>query len=306
MAEETLRLGFIGLDPLGRAIVQRLLAHGYEVLIADHRREVVEALETLGAIALPTPLLVAEEVDILLTLLDGDTTLFELFSGPEGALDRLRPGAMVIDLTSATPMTMQQLAADAALRGVALVDAPVSGAPASALRGELTAMVGAAPETFERTLPLLQVFAKSIYRVGDPGMGKLVKLLTQLLTGVSLVVFGEALALATRAGADLDALADVVRASTGGWPLWHESVAYLLGQTPAPEQESLARLRHDLERVLRLGADLDCPVPLSALAYQFSISSGVRNPHLAPAADIARAVARFAGVHFARSARSEV
>jgi 3-hydroxyisobutyrate dehydrogenase-like beta-hydroxyacid dehydrogenase len=120
-------LGLVGLGNLGRAIALRLLGAGYRLLVNDRRWEVAQALELHGATAIPTPLLLAEEVDMFLTCLPGDEELFEVYIGPEGALEHLRPGATVIDFSTASPMMMQRIDREARLRQIDVVDAPVGG-----------------------------------------------------------------------------------------------------------------------------------------------------------------------------------
>jgi 3-hydroxyisobutyrate dehydrogenase-like beta-hydroxyacid dehydrogenase len=165
-------LGLVGLGNLGRAIALRLLGAGYRLLVNDRRWEVAQALELHGATAIPTPLLLAEEVDMFLTCLPGDEELFEVYIGPEGALEHLRPGATVIDFSTASPMMMQRIDREARLRQIDVVDAPVGGGPVEANSGQLTMMVGAEPAVFERMMPLLGVLGREIYLVGPPGMGE--------------------------------------------------------------------------------------------------------------------------------------
>lgn len=294
-------LGFVGLGNMGRPMVLRLLEAGYRVLVSDRRWDVAQALELHGAEAVPTPLLVADQVDVFLTCLPGDEELFEVYIGPEGALEHLRPGTMVIDLSTASPMILQRIAQEGRLRQIDVVDAPVGGGPAEASTGALTVMVGADAAVFERALPLLQVLGSEIYLVGDPGMGKVVKLVSNLVTGVSLVLIGEALALAANAGADLTRIYEAIRSSSGGWKLWSEVVPELL----RGPQEGLFRLelmKRDMELAMRLGNDVGSPVPLAALAHQFYVAAMAQGWGGLAAHEVARLVGRLANVQFSVSA----
>lgn len=296
MAERPV-LGFVGLGNMGRPIVLRLLESGYPVVVSDRRWEVAQALELHGAEAVPTPLLVADRAEVFMTCLPGDEELFEVYIGPEGALEHLRPGALVIELSTASPMSVQRLAQEAKLRQIDVVDAPVGGGPNEAAAGTLTVMVGAEAGAFERALPILQVLGREIYRVGDPGMGKVVKLVNSLLTGVGLVLIGEALSLAANAGADLHEVYRAIRSSSGGWKLWSEAVPELL-EEPKRGGFRLELMKRDMELAMRLGNDVGSPVPFAALAHQFYVAAVARGWGGLGAHEVARLVGRLANVHF--------
>ncbi len=296
------RIGFVGLGTMGRPMALRLIEAGYEVLVADRRPEATRPLEAAGAIALPTPLLVADEADVLMSCLPSDHELFELYIGPEGALEHLRPGAIVIDFSTASPMMIQRIAADATLRQIQVVDAPVCGGPVEAQQGRLTLIVGAEPAVFEHVLAFLQVLGQEIHFVGRPGMGKVIKLVNNLIVGSALVLIGEALALAANAGADLQKVFEVIRSSSGGWQLWNEVVPELLRPPASVANFRLDLMMKDLELAVRLGADLGSPLPLTALAYQFYVAAGAHGMGQAPAHEVARVIARLGNAHLERPA----
>ncbi|MCX7624406.1 MAG: NAD(P)-dependent oxidoreductase [Thermomicrobium sp.] len=295
--EEKPTLGFIGLGNMGRPMVLRLLDAGYRVLVSDRRWEVAQALELHGAEAVPTPLLVADRVDVFLTCLPGDEELFEVYIGPEGALEHLRPGTLVIDLSTASPMIVQRIADEARPRQIDVVDAPVGGGPEEARSGDLTIIAGADAAVFERALPILQVLGRDVYLVGDPGMGKVVKLVSNMIAGVSLILIGEALALAANAGADLRRVYEVIRSSSGGWKLWTDVVPDLIGEVRSASFR-LELMKRDMELAMRLGNDVGSPVPLAALAHQFYVAAMARGWGGLGAHEVARLVGRFANVQF--------
>lgn len=296
------RIGFVGLGTMGRPMALRLIEAGYEVMVADRRPEATRPLEAAGAIAMPTPLLVADQADVLMSCLPTDNELFEVYIGPEGALEHLRPGAIVIDFSTATPMMIQRIAADAALRQIQVVDAPVCGGPVEAQQGRLTLIVGAEPAAFEQVLSILQVFGQEIHLVGGPGMGKVIKLVNNLIAGSALVLIGEALALAANAGADLQKVYEVVRSSSGSWQLWNEVVPELLRPPTPVANFRLDLMKKDLELAVRLGADLGSPVPFTALSYQFYVAASAHGMGQAPAHEVARIIARLGNAHLERPA----
>ncbi|MBX6343092.1 MAG: NAD(P)-dependent oxidoreductase, partial [Thermomicrobiaceae bacterium] len=160
--------------------------------------------------------------------------------------------------------------------------------------GTLTMMVGGLEEVLEETRPVLAVLAKEIYHVGDVGMGKVFKIVNNLLTGATMVLVGEALSLAAKAGADLHLLYEVVRASSGNSEVWTDAVPKLLRADESPVGFKLELMRKDMALANNLGADLGTPVPLAALALQFYTAACARGMGKLAAHDVARLVARLA------------
>jgi 3-hydroxyisobutyrate dehydrogenase-like beta-hydroxyacid dehydrogenase len=160
----------------------------------------------------------------------------------------------------------------------------------------LTVTVGASDEAFERAKPLLEVFGKEIVHVGNVGMGKIFKTVNNILTGTTMVLVGEVLALAASAGADLRTLYKTVGASSGNSNVWQDIVPKLLdGDQDSSVGFRLDLMRKDMGLAVSLGEDLDIPLPLTSLAKQFYIGAcarglGARNAH-----EIARLAALAAG-----------
>jgi 2-hydroxymethylglutarate dehydrogenase len=294
MPEE--RIGFIGVGAMGKPIAARFLQAGYRLSFNSSRKSTVAELESAGATALPTPLLVADQADVLITCLPADSELFQVYLGPDGVIEHLQPGDLIIDLSSTSPMMMQRVADEARARNVQVVDAPVSGGTYGAEHGILTVTVGASDEAFERAKPLLEVFGKEIVHVGNVGMGKIFKTVNNILTGTTMVLVGEVLALAASAGADLQALYKTVGASSGNSNVWQDIVPKLLdGDQDSSVGFRLDLMRKDMGLAVSLGEDLDIPLPLTSLAKQFYIGAcarglGARNAH-----EIARLAALAAG-----------
>ncbi|MBX6342256.1 MAG: NAD(P)-binding domain-containing protein, partial [Thermomicrobiaceae bacterium] len=161
MATET--IGFIGVGALGLPMARRLLATGHEVVATSRRDEVCRMLEADGARIVPTPLIVADQSDIVFTCLPSDSALLQVYLGPEGVIEHLHPGATIVDLSTASPMMIQRIDAEANSRQIRVLDAPVSGGVFGAEHGTLTMMVGGLEEVLEETRPVLAVLAKEIY-----------------------------------------------------------------------------------------------------------------------------------------------
>lgn len=285
---------------MGRPMALRLLAAGYSVVFTSRRNETVLALEQAGAHAVPTPLIVAEECDVFLSCLPGDSELNDVYLGPEGVLEYLPPGAIIIDFTTASPVMIQRVAAEASQRDIRVVDAPISGGTWGAERGALTVMAGCDERDFAEVAPILSVLGERVFHVGGVGSGKLFKLLNNLLAGTTMVLVAEVLALAANAGADLDMLHQVVAASSGNSNIWSDSVPKMIrGDENAPGFR-LELMRKDIRLAASLGEDLGTPVPLTTLALQFYTAACARGMGKQAANDVARLVGRMAGADFRR------
>ena len=292
------RIGFVGVGSMGRPMALRLLEAGYPLTFSTRRSESAEMLEGAGGRGVPTPLIVAEECDVLLTCLPGDSELNDVYLGPEGVLEHLAAGSTIIDFTTASPMMIQRVAAEASHHDISVVDAPISGGTWGAERGTLTIMTGCDDETFERVNPILSVLGANIFRVGDVGSGKLFKLINNVLAGTTMVMVGEALSLAANAGADLDLLYQVVSASSGNSNIWSDSVPKMIHGEQSPPGFRLELMRKDIRLAASLGEDLGTPVPLTSLALQFYTAACARGMGKHAANDVARLVGRLAGADF--------
>lgn len=293
-----LRVGFVGVGSMGRPMAMRLLAAGHRVVFTSRRLEAVESLEKAGALSVPTPLIVAEECDVFLTCLPGDSELNDVYLGPEGVLEHLSPGSTIIDFSTATPMMMQRVAAEASQRDIRVVDAPVSGGTWGAERGTLTIMAGCDQSVLNEVEPILSVLGQHVFHVGSVGSGKLFKLINNQLAGTMMVMVGEALAVAANAGADLDMLFQVISASSGNSNIWADSVPKMIHGDDATPGFRLDLMRKDVRLAASLGEDLGTPVPLTTLALQFYTAACARGMGKQSANNVARLVGRLAGADF--------
>ena len=299
------RIGFVGVGSMGRPMAARLLDAGYPLTFSTRRSDTANVLENAGGRGVPTPLIVAEECDLLLTCLPGDPELNDVYLGPEGVLEHMAPGSTIIDFTTATPMMIQRVAAEASQRDIGVVDAPISGGTWGAERGTLTIMTGCDEALFEQVKPVLSVLGERIFHVGGVGSGKLFKLINNLLAGTTMVMVGEALALAANAGADLDLLYQVISASSGNSNIWSDSVPKMIhGDVNAPGFR-LELMRKDIRLAASLGEDLGTPVPLTTLALQFYTAACARGMGKHAANDVARLVGRLAGADFRKTDEDE-
>jgi 2-hydroxy-3-oxopropionate reductase len=291
------RIGFIGVGSMGRPVARRFLEAGYPLSFTSSRKNTIAELESAGGESLPTPLLVADRADVLFTCLPGDSELFQVFLGPDGVIEHLSEQSMIIDLSSASPMIIQRIGDEARARNISVIDAPVSGGTYGAENGILTITVGATEDGFERAKPFLEEIGREIVHVGGVGMGKIFKTVNNILTGTTMVLTGEVLALAANAGADLDTLYKTVGVSSGNSNVWQDIVPKLIhGDSDEHVGFRLELMRKDLGLAGALGEDLDTPLPMTTLARQFFIGACARGHGSRHAHEIARLAAWASGV----------
>jgi 4-hydroxybutyrate dehydrogenase/sulfolactaldehyde 3-reductase len=208
------RVGFIGLGNMGRPMASNLARKGFSLVVFDINPAPLGQLEALGARAAASSAAVADDSDLVVTMLPNSASVEDVLLGAGGVLARLRPGAAVMDMSTVDPLLTDRVAAAAAEKGIAFVDAPVGRLAAHAERGESLFMVGATAEAFARVTPLLEAMGTTIHHCGGPGTGMRTKLVNNYLAIVSCAFNAEALALSQRFGLSLEKTLDVVHGTT--------------------------------------------------------------------------------------------
>jgi 2-hydroxy-3-oxopropionate reductase len=204
-------VGLIGAGIMGRPMARNLLRAGYRLTVHDLDRAAVNELAADGAIAASSPSEVAASTDVLITMLPDSPDVRQVYLGPDGAFEALRPGWLAIDMSSIDPGVARDLATRAVAGGAEMVDAPVSGGDKGAIAGTLSIMVGGSDEAFARALPILSAMGQTIVHVGPPGAGQIVKVCNQVVVAVVIGAVAEALVLGAKAGVDPARIADVLQ-----------------------------------------------------------------------------------------------
>jgi 2-hydroxy-3-oxopropionate reductase len=194
-------LGFIGLGIMGRPMALNLLAGGHALHL--HSRSGVPAeLLAAGGRACASPREVAERAEVVFTMVPGTADVEAVLFGPRGVAEALRPGHVVVDMSSISPVATRAYAERVAAAGAEYVDAPVSGGDVGAREATLTIMVGATEAAFERVRPLLALLGRNVTRVGGHGAGQTAKVANQIVVALTIEAVAEALLFASRAGVD--------------------------------------------------------------------------------------------------------
>ena len=199
------RIGFIGLGVMGKPMASHLLAKGYPLVVHSRSRGPVDALVAAGAVAAASPVEVARQSDVVITMLPDTPDVEAVLTGPDGVIGGLAKGGMVIDMSSISPVAARALAAKVEEAGCTMLDAPVSGGEIGAINASLSIMVGGPAAAFDRARPIFECLghADRIVHIGaEPGSGQLCKVCNQIAIGGALAGVSEALALARKAGVD--------------------------------------------------------------------------------------------------------
>jgi len=271
MSEHTERVGFIGLGVMGRPMAGHVMAKGYPLVVNSRSRGPVEALIAAGAAEAATPAEVARQSDVIITMLPDTPDVEKVLTGPNGVLEGIKAGALVIDMSSISPVVAKALAERAAAAGATMLDAPVSGGDIGAINGTLSIMVGGAKAGFDRARPILECMGHvdRIIHIGDePGSGQICKVCNQIAIGGALLGVSEALALAKRAGVDGT---HVRKALLGGFA--SSRVLEVHGERILTDQFKpgfRTRLyQKDLRIAAETGAALSAKIPTATLIAQF-------------------------------------
>jgi 2-hydroxy-3-oxopropionate reductase len=264
------RIGFIGLGVMGRPMAGHIQRRGYPLTVHTRTRSAAAPLLASGAAWAESPAAVARESDVILTMLPDTPDVEAAIAGPRGIVDELRPGAIVVDMSSISPVATRALAARVASVGGVMLDAPVSGGEIGAIDGTLSIMAGGDPDAFARAKPVLACMghADRIVHIGpEPGSGQICKVCNQIAIAGALAGVGEALALATKAGVDAAA---VRRALLGGFAssrvLEVHGERILSGHFTPGFRTAL--YQKDLRLALETAAALGVAIPAAAIVGQ--------------------------------------
>ena len=209
------RIAFIGLGHMGGPMAANLVRGGFAVAAFDLSDDALQKAREAGVEVAPSAAAAVEGASVVISMLPASRHVEQLFLGEEGLLARLAAGTLVIDCSTIAPASAQQVAQAAQARGVAMLDAPVSGGTAGAAAGTLTFIVGGDAAALERARPVLGAMGKNIFHMGGSGAGQVAKLCNNMALGVIMAVTGEALALGVAHGLDATALSQMMAVSTG-------------------------------------------------------------------------------------------
>jgi len=208
-----MKVGFIGLGIMGSRMAANLQKNGYDLVVFNRTRAKARPLLDKGAIFAESPAKLAEEVDVLFTMLAHPAAVEEAALGANGFLNHLRPNTLWVDCSSVNPSFTRKMAVEAATRQIRFVDAPVTGSAPVAAAAKLTFWVGAKAVDLERIRPALLCMGNKIVHTGEHGAGTSMKMVINLLLGTGMAAFAEAMALGEGLGLSSEMLFDSLLAT---------------------------------------------------------------------------------------------
>lgn len=268
-----MKVGVVGLGSMGMGAALNLAAKGHDVAGCEVRDSVWQELQAAGGTCVATPGEMAPGLEALVLFVLNAAQAEAVLFGPDGALPRLAPGAVVTCCVTIAPEMARSLAARVEAEGLLFLDAPVSGGSVGARAGSMTVMASGSAEAFTRAAPVLDAIAGKTWRLGDaPGAGSTVKMVNQLLAGVHVATAAEAMALAIRAGADPQTVFDVITTSAGNSWMFENRVPHILAGDDTPHSTVNIFVK-DLGIVLDQARSFGFPLPLAATAHQLFLAA---------------------------------
>jgi 3-hydroxyisobutyrate dehydrogenase len=262
------RLGFIGIGLMGRPMTLRLLAAGHEVSVWNRSPEKLRPVLEQGARAAASPAEVARAADIVMMCVTDQHAAEAVLFGASGIAAGAAPGSIVVDFSSIAPACARDFAARLALKGIGLVDAPVSGGVAGAEAGTLAIMAGGPQAHVERVRPVVMQLAQRFTRMGDSGAGQATKLCNQVIVGSLIAVIAEALRLAEAAGVDASRLPEALKGGFADSLPLQIFGARMAARSFEPSLGSSAIMLKDLDNAAAVAREKKVPLPMSSTAAQ--------------------------------------
>ena len=288
------RIGFIGLGLMGSGMSMNLLKAGFPLTVWNRTKSKMKPLTDAGAKGAGSPKEVAEASDIVVCIVTDSPDVEEVLLGPEGAIHRARPGAIVIDMSTISPSVTRRVAEELGEKGVKMLDAPVSGGAIGARDGTLSIMVGGDEAVFEECLPVFEAMGRTVTHVGGNGMGQTVKLVNQILVGTTMLGVAEALMFAKKSGVDLEKCHQAVSGgAAGSWQLTNNGARLLRGDhEPGFKVKDYLK---DLRLIMEAAAEMKMPLVETSVVHQMFRSLEAEGLTQKGTQAVIRAVERLAG-----------
>jgi 2-hydroxy-3-oxopropionate reductase len=262
------KIGFIGLGIMGKPMAKNLMEAGYELVVHNRSPEKAEELAEEGdATAAGSPREVAAACDIVITMLPDSPDVEAVVAGESGVLEGIRDGALLVDMSTISPVVTEELSEKVREQGASMLDAPVSGGDVGAIEGALSIMVGGSEEDFERARPLFDVMGKATTHVGPIGAGQVVKACNQIVVALTIEAVSEALVLGSKGGVAPEKLVEALSGGLAGSAVMEAKKEKFFSHDFEPGFR--IELHHkDLGIALAAGREYGVSLPVTAIVDQ--------------------------------------
>lgn len=261
------RIGFIGLGIMGKPMALNLLKAGFNVIAYNRTKEKVNTIVEAGGKEGLTPKEVAENSDIIISIVADTPDVQDVILGEGGAIQGVKEGSVVIDMSTISPSATKEIAVKLKEKNVEMLDAPVSGGDVGAINGTLSIMVGGNSATLDRCKPIFEALGKSVTHCGSNGMGQTTKLCNQILVSVTNMAVSEAVLFAQKSGLDPHTMVEATKGgAAGSWQL-SNLAPKMIDEDFAPGF-MIDLQQKDLRLVLEAAEELHLPLPALSFVHQ--------------------------------------
>ena len=260
-------VGFIGVGAMGGPMAQNLVKHGFSLVVHDIDRAKAELWRTRGATVVGSAAEVAGRVERTISMVETTAQAEAVIAGEHGIVRTARPGHIVASMSTIDPIAARRLGAELAAKGVAMLDAPVSGGEKGAIDGALSIMVGGDKAVFEKVLPIFQAMGKTITLLGPLGFGGFTKLANQIIVAVNLTALAEALTLGKKAGLDRELLLTALAGGLAGSKCLDQKRPNYLANAYNPGFKIDLHFK-DLGLIMEAARALNVPLPTTAVVQE--------------------------------------
>ncbi|HEY6506682.1 MAG TPA: NAD(P)-dependent oxidoreductase [Vicinamibacterales bacterium] len=289
-------LGYVGLGVMGSRMVDRLMAKGHTVTGYNRTKSKAQWLLDKGMKWADSPRAVAQAADVVFVMVTDSAALESVAGGPDGLVEGVTPGTIVVDMSTLSPETSRALAARIRAKGGDMVDSPVSGSVVTLEQGKLTMMVGGTAETFAKVHPLLLDIGPKATHVGDNGLAVSMKIATNLNLAVQMLAFSEAVLLAEKSGIARKTAVEVLVNSVAASPMVQYRGPMILNM-PDEAWFDMKMMQKDTALALELGRSVRVPLPTTSVANEFLTAGRATGLEKKDFAAIFQVLARLSGVN---------
>lgn len=266
-----MKIGFIGLGIMGKPMSRNLLKAGFELIVYDIDETAVKIIEKAGAKPASSPKEVAQNSDVIITMLPKASIGKSVLEDENGILSGIKENSVVIDMSSVSPVASKEFAQMVEAKKCKFLDAPVSGGEIGAVNATMAIMIGGDEAVVERVRPILEALGKSITVVGPNGSGSVAKLANQIMVNLNIAAVAEALVLATKAGADPKRVFEAVRGGFAGSAVLEEKAPMMYSRNFKAGGPIYINLK-DITNVVATADELDVPLILTPQLKEIMIS----------------------------------
>ena len=272
------RVALLGLGTMGSGVAQNLVKRGFPLHVYNRTREKAQPVLALGAHWADSPRAAAVQAEVILSVVGDDAASRAVWLGPEGALAGAPPGAVIVECSTLSLDWIRELNGLARERSLGFVDAPLAGSKLVAEGGTLTLLVGAELAVLESIRPVLQAFSSNVIHFGPPGSGAAYKLINNMMAAVQLAALGEGIAMAEKAGLNMQTVMQAVSTGAVSSPIVKGKVQNVVTRSFGEVHFALRWMHKDLTYALRAADALGVPLPTAAAArevYRMALQKGL-------------------------------